>query len=174
MGITVKRISAYVTKPGWVGCRQSHLKCLMNIYITKEISVVYEDDVIFLYNREEFTDFLLFAMEELPKNWDVLYLGASPQGPQQRYSPHLYRLSKAWTTHAIMWNPHSTVINDILNAEDRDEIGKWDVFLSEKIMPNYNVFVTWPILCSQRQYKSDTCTRSDVSTILVNYKKYCP
>ena len=176
IGMPAKRVSAVISTPykrGWEGCRDSHIKTLIDIDMSGEMGLVFEDDVVFLCEKEDFWDNFSKAVNELPHDWDALYLGASPQEPQERYSPHLYRLSRAWTTHAILWNHKGLTINTIITDSNNHKIGKWDVYLSDVIMPGYNIFVTSPMLCTQRQYQSDTCTRSDVSTILKNYQRFC-
>jgi hypothetical protein len=156
---------------GWRGCRDSHLAILGKCKDWRAIAI-YEDDVTFLHDREATMRILSNAKDDLPQDWDCLYLGASPRVPQTRYSENLYLLNNALTTHAIIWqNRPGGALEYILNH--RDEIKKWDVFLAEVIQPMFNCFVVYPILVSQKQGHSDTCKRSDVSTILKNYNKFC-
>ena len=44
------------------------------------------------------------AKEQLPDNWDLLYLGANVKSPQVQYSSRLHTLTDAWTSHAILYS----------------------------------------------------------------------
>lgn len=160
---------AVIKKPGWEGCRDSHLGCLVRILASEEMGLVCEDDVLFV----ESIDIAFEAMCELPVDWDILYLGCSPQEPMIRYSEHLYRVTKAWCTHAMLWNPRPNgAMEFIFDADDRDEIGKFDVFLSEQVMPKFNVFCVYPLVATQAEFPSDIARRSDVSTIAKNFNRF--
>ena len=169
VGITATRFTAIDTKPGWRGCRDSHIR-LMEMCRNEETFLILEDDVKFLCDDP--IGAIVDVMDDLPYNWDALFLGASPQEPQERYSDHLYRLKNALTAHAIVWhNRHNGAVERILT--DKSLIGKIDVYLRDWIFPNYNCFLIKPLCATQTQFSSDTCGRSDVSTIEKNYYKYC-
>jgi glycosyl transferase, family 25 len=168
-GIEPDRFPAIDRKPGWVGCRESFLKLLTDQYFSEDPFCVYEDDVIFL----EHIDVVCKAMAELPKdNWDCLYLGASPREPQERYSNNLFRLKNAVCLHAVIWNPRSEGALEYIVSHQKD-IEKIDDYMATVIQPMFNCFCTFPLVVTQTQFQSDTCGRSDVSTIVENYNKYC-
>lgn len=159
---------AKINKIGWKGCRDSHISCLISILHSEEIGMILEDDVLFLQD----IDMAFEAMVELPLDWDCLYLGGSPRTPQEQYSDHLYKAKDTLTTHAIMWNPREGgAIEYILDHEGG--VNKYDVFLREHIQPKFNCFMVKPLICTQVQFKSDTCIRSDVSTIEKNFNLFC-
>lgn len=164
------RFSAYDTAPGWKGCRDSHLSVLSRAKMDglKQFAV-YEDDVVFI---EKPNGILKQAISQLPQDWDILYLGVSPLEPMTRYSENLFRVGKSVCLHATIYN--NTKWDGVLDyiLKHKTEIGKIDVFYSDYVHRNFNVFVTYPMICTQRQYKSDTCGRSDVSTIVKNYNKF--
>jgi len=161
---------AKIDKIGWKGCRDSHLSCLVSILHSEEMGIILEDDCLFLQS----IDLAFEAMVEMPFDWDCLYLGGSPRTPQEQYSDHLYKVKDTLTTHAIIWNPRqSGALEYILDKDDKHEIGKWDVFLREEIQPKFNCFMVKPLICTQVQFKSDTCIRSDVSTIEKGYNRFC-
>lgn len=167
MYIRVTRFSALDTKPGWKGCRDSHL-AVMELCKDENMFIIYEDDVQFLEDRAAMSR----AIAQLPDDWDCLYFGASPKEPQERYSENLFRLKNAHVTHAILWrNRHDGAVKYILNH--REDIGKFDDYLATVIQPKFNCFVAYPLIATQIQFQSDTCGRSDVSTIVLNYNKYC-
>lgn len=165
-GLDFIRFSAFDTKPGWKGCRDSHI-AIMELCKNEEKFAIFEDDVKFLMKLEG-----TIGTEQLPTDWDCLYLGASPKEPQVRYSENLFRLKNAHVTHAIIWhNRKNGAVEYILSH--RGDIRKYDDYLATVIQPMFNCFVIYPMVATQVQFQSDTCKRSDVSTILTNYNKYC-
>lgn len=59
-----------------------------------------EDDCVF----EGTIKTLLKAKEQLPDDWDLLYLGANVKSLQVQYSSRLHTLTDAWTSHAILYS----------------------------------------------------------------------
>lgn len=162
---------AITTPNGWRGCRDSHL-AVLDKYRDEEKLLVLEDDFFFLKNPKIP---ILNALRELDgyynAHWDMLYLGISPTQIYERFSKHLFKVNGGVTTHAIIWNNRKDgVVDFILNH--KNDIPKWDVYLSTIIHRMFNCFVIYPILCTQRQEQSDTCRRSDASSIIRNYNKY--
>lgn len=157
---------------GWRGCRDSHL-AIMEQSKNEIAYFIFEDDVKFLYDKAVIDLVLNKALQQISFNWDCLFLGASPQEPQERYSDNLFRLKNAFTTHAILWhNRPNGAIEYIL--KNKDKINKIDVFLALDVMTRFNCFCVFPILATQTDtFNSDTCKRSDVSTILKNFNLYC-
>ena len=172
MGIDIIRFPAFPTKPGWMGCRDSHIAVMEKGEYENCISI-YEDDVKFLYPPIEFNNHLLDSTWELPDDWDFLSLGASPQEPMDKYSDNLVHLNgTAWCLHAYIINNSNGLIDFVL--ENRANIGKIDKWFSENVYinPRFKCFMTYPILATQFQFDSDTCGRSDVSTIVKQYNKF--
>lgn len=166
-GMEVEVFPAIITNPGWKGCRDSHLAVLEK-YKNEKFILVFEDDVLFISDPMEP---IAEVIEELPSDWDMLYLGISPSQEYKKFSPHLYRVNGGYTTHAILWHNRSNgAVNYVLTH--RKDILKIDVFLGATVHKIFNCFVIFPILCTQRQEKSDTCHRSDASSIERNYHKF--
>ena len=166
-GIKATRFSAIDKKPGWIGCRDSHL-AVMELCQDTHYFVILEDDISVINDP----NIVPKAIEQLPDDWDCLYFGASPKEPQERYSANLFRLKNAHVTHAIMWhNRPGGAVEYILNH--KEDIRKIDDYIATIIQPKFNCFVTYPMVMTQIQTQSDTCARSDLSTILTNYQKYC-
>lgn len=160
------------TTPGWIGCRDAHLDLL---WMTDDYdqTIIFEDDVEFVHDKDIFRRHLNRMLAQLPDNWDALYLGASPQSVQERFSDNLFRAKDCLTTHAILWNCRPGGAVDYINNYD-DKIEKIDVFFKDVIQAKFNCFLAYPMLCIQHEgLGTDTCKRSDVSTIVKNYKKYC-
>ena len=171
MLLDAERISAVYDKDkkGWEGCRDSHLQVLRmgRVY---GIFCVLEDDAEFLPGA----NFVLSeAIPQLPKDWDMLYLGASPKEPQERYSDNLFRLKNAHVTHGILYNARKLGALEYI-LEHQKDIKKIDDYFAKVIQPKFNVFVVDPIACTQSsKFDSDVAHKSDVSTIVRNHKKYC-
>lgn len=167
-GLEFELFPAIINKIGWMGCRDSHLKVL-ELYKDEPTLTIFEDDVKFLSDPIEG---MIASLKELPKEWDLLYLGISPQEPFKKYSDHLYRAGHSTTTHAISYNTRSGIIERIL--KQKNDILKWDNYLSSQINYQFNCFVVYPLLCTQWDDISNTCHRSGVATIVKNFNKYCP
>lgn len=167
LGFNPTRFCAF--EGGWRGCRDSHLKILSD-NMDKDIITIFEDDTdALIVNPLQYT---YLTMGELPDDWDALYLGTSPQEPFEWYSPKLWRMGRAFCTHATIWhNRKGGAVEYIL--ENSDKAGKVDLFFSEYIYPRFNCFLTNPMIFTQYQSQSDCCTRSDLSTLVKNYNLYC-
>lgn len=44
------------------------------------------------------------ALTEVPRDWDLLYLGANIRGDVLRITEHIFKLTDAWTTHCLGFN----------------------------------------------------------------------
>ena len=169
MGIENYEIfKAYDTKPGKIGCAKSHLEIMSQA--KENIFTIFEDDVTFLQPWSVINK----AIEELPDDWDALYLGASPQQPQQRHSDHLFRLVNGKVTHAIIWNNAHGVVEYILDKYPLFPHLSIDRFFAEIIQPIRRMYITFPLACTQKLINhSDTCPNPGLSTIVKNYNKHC-
>jgi len=166
-GINAKRFPAIENKVGYIGCRDSHLELLAKIP-PNDYMLILEDDVTFVNDF----DYLAEAVSQAGKEWDAIYLGGSPRKPQERYSDNLFKANGVYTTHSILWhNRPNGAVEYILSH--KQDIGKIDCFMASTIQPLFNVYMTYPIICSQYQSQSDTCKRADLSTIVKNYNAFC-
>ena len=166
--LNAKRFKAIINKKGWKGCRDSHI-AVMELCKDENMFMVLEDDVKFLCPPNDLID---IAMEQLPEDWDMLYLGCSPQKPQERYSENLFRVDHAWCLHAVIWHNRVGGAVEWIIAH-KSGIPKIDVYISDIIHPRFNCFTIFPMVATQRvTNQSDTCLRSDVLTITNNYQKY--
>jgi GR25 family glycosyltransferase involved in LPS biosynthesis len=167
--LNAHKFSAIIDKTGWKGCAKSHLALLKEIGYNKEMLIL-EDDVVFLV--PDLIRHLDLCRHDLPDDWDCLYLGGSPQEPQEKYTDFLYRARNVLCAHAILWRKRAGGAVEYTLAHKGD-IKKIDDYFAKNIQLLFNCYMARPILATQMQYKSDTCLRSDVSTILINYKKFC-
>lgn len=160
MGIKPTRFSAIEAKPGWQGCRDSHLR-ILSMTPPNDIVAIYEDDVKFLEPWES----VLKSISQLPPLWDCLYLGASPQEPQKRIDANLFRIKNSLCMHAIIWNRRDGGAVDYILSQ-RDRIKKIDVFVSQEVMPRFNCYVTYPICATQTEGYSDIAKMATGSWII--------
>jgi len=103
---------------------------------------VFEDDVKFINNIHDVDRIL----EELPADWDVVYLGANLKSNIKRYSENLYFLKDAWTTHAIGYS--EKMVRWL--KENYDGTTIYDEWLRVYVQPEKKCFITAPMLATQR------------------------
>jgi GR25 family glycosyltransferase involved in LPS biosynthesis len=166
--LNAHRVSAIINTPGWVGCRESHLKVIER-HAKNSAFMIIEDDIAFLNDYEPW---VTMAMSQLPSDWDMLYLSASPKTPQERYSNNLFRLRGAVCAHAIIYHPREGGAVEYILSH-REDIKKIDRYYADTVQLLFNCYITAPIICTQWQHSSDTCQRTDSSTIYKNYIQYC-
>lgn len=148
------------------GCTRSHLAC-MEMLKDDVVLMILEDDILCCVDNPK--EVIENAFYDLPPEWDALYLGANLTKPIERYSPSLFRLKGGLTTHAIIWNNKDGVIDEIL-ANPNKELA-FDDWMAE-IQERRNIFITYPMVLTQRQWDSDIAHRTDASAILRNYKRF--
>lgn len=154
---------AIKTTPGWVGCRDTHLELFRKI---SGVTLIMEDDFLML----ESWDFVLKCIQQLPDDWDMLYLGSTLNEPLQKYSENLYRIKKGWTTHGIIYNGDKVPKFVLANQKD---VLKIDVFLSDVVQEKFNCFITYPMAATQRAGYSDVVNKDvDYKVITDRYKQY--
>jgi len=167
IGFQVERFEGIYKKPGFVGCKESHLKILQQNR-HEQTFAIFEDDIIFMPNALEI---LSNALIQLPKKWDLLHLGCNPQSQLKRYSDNLFELKDSYTTHAMILN--SPVMVDYI-LKNRGIIRKIDVYYSDVIFNYFNCYVTWPLVAAQRNGQGDVCkgVTNYYDTITQNFKKF--
>jgi hypothetical protein len=120
-------------------------------------ALILEDDVTFTN-----VNIIELAMQELPKDWDIMYLGANVVGTDlcswpepEYYSQFLRRVSQAWTTHAVAysqkgldyilshWTPGDQMYDDWLRCN----------------LEKMQAFITYPMVADQRKGYSDIWQR---------------
>lgn len=116
----------------------------------KETVLCLEDDCVFR-NLDVFNT----CVNQLPKDWFMLYLGANVQRAK-RYSPNLRRLKEALTTHAVGYTREAaeTIVREY-EYKDGQLFDTW-LMLNIKRWP---VFITYPMLAIQRPNYSDLWER---------------
>jgi len=159
----VERIDAFKDSIGWFGCRVSYLEALKKV---DGVTLIMEDDCLFLKDWE----FISGIMEQLPEDWDALYLGATLNQPLCWYSDNLYFLQGGWTTHAILYNGDKIAKYVLREAA---HVRKIDVFLANNVQPKFKCFITYPLCATQAPSYSDITRRQqDYAIIKERYEKY--
>ncbi len=97
LGITeFERFSAYSEPSAVIGNARSHYECLQT-----GSDLIFEDDIYFeSFAKEIFKR----AVEQLPKDWDILYLGGNIIEPIYRVSENLFRCTAAWGSNGILYS----------------------------------------------------------------------
>jgi glycosyl transferase family 25 len=161
-GLKPIRIDGVEHLDGHTGCTQAHLRALKHL---KPPFLLAEDDIKFIGSIEQ----LQTAIDQLPPDWDMLYLGATLQNKLERYSDNLFRVKDAYTTHAIIYNSQRVI--DFIVSEHNTR--KVDVFLADVVQHKFNCFLCSPMIATQRAGFSDILGyETDYSGIEESYNKH--
>jgi len=154
----VLKYNAHKTSPGWEGCRQSHLGVLEHAIdnYKGEIIAVFEDDL--QWNVSQPWHEIEKCMKDLPLDWDMLYLGATLTQDLIPYTRNLYRLKRAWTTHAMIMNPQNGLFEFIL--ENNGGGRKIDVFYADVVQEKFKCYISNPMIAIQRDGYSDILNKN--------------
>ena len=135
--------------------------------ITKrwESILVFEDDAYFVEGVEYTNEVLNNAMDQLPKDWDMILLGGQPvMGFKSMISPNLLSLSDCYATHSVGYSLNC--MKRIMALGMESPIDNW---LVKHIQPENKTYITYPILASQREGFSDIGkTNIDWNPFIIN------
>lgn len=150
MGITdYERFSAFDN--GSAGSVKSHIEVLKNV---SGNLLVCEDDVCFVDQAREIFE---LAVNELPPDFDMLYLGGNPKIPQIRYSGYLFKSEGGiHTNHAILYTEKAREY--VFANYDYNTMDYYDHWLFMKGQKEMNVFIISPMIAWQSPGYSD-CRR---------------
>jgi GR25 family glycosyltransferase involved in LPS biosynthesis len=143
----VERFSAFKMESGQDGFTLSTRTLLSQI--TEFPVLICEDDCVMLENWMV----VQRAMAELPDDADALWLGATLTQPLEKYSEYLFRLKRAYTTHAIIYYS-KRMVDYILNLNVPSGINL-DIFYFLHVQKEFNCFITNPICATQSDGYSD-------------------
>lgn len=157
VGLTVEKFQSLPD----IGPHQSFSKSIRNILID-----FYESDAETLLHLEDdciFKDLshLETALRQLPSTWDILYLGAnlvSDNSHIERFSENLFKVDRAWTTHAVGYS--KKVIPYILENQPGYSDQMYDNWLSAQLK-NFQTFIIAPMVAYQRPRISSIWDRFD-------------
>jgi len=155
----VKRFSAIKHEDGRIGLIKSNLEILK---IARDNGLknvlIFEDDVQFLWKNEPI-ETLTKSIEQLPKKWNMFYLGANTQQKLIKTNKeNLVILKNAFATQSICFN-RNVFDMYISYAEKMNKITKLndilDVWIAKNIQEKGIVFMTNPLITTQMESFSD-------------------
>ena len=138
-----------------VGNHLSHAYCIeMSYNLYHQNCLIFEDDVQFLYDKNTTWDIMRQIIEELPDNWDMLYLGGNmDKYKAYRFSEHLVKVDGILSTHAYSINRN--IMQKLIIINKDISILHNDTYYADNIIPKHNVFIVFPMLAGQRTGYSD-------------------
>lgn len=163
-GIDFQRFSAIDHPVGMNGVKLSMVEIFKAhlfrypIEVGKVPLIVFEDDITF--NKEKAGEFLAKVMqEELPEDFDLLFLGANIWGPYQPFTENLVKVDKAVANHAMVYS-WDVLLKLIAHYEDASNISQpTDILINIHILPAGNSYCINPPLCVQTSGYSDIQNR---------------
>jgi len=139
---------------GHIGCLYSHRNLLNKIKSEKnEATMIFEDDVVLC---DDFSSRLDAVLEDLPDDWDLLYLGGWNVGDKKNFSDRIDIAEKIYTTHAYIIRDKFIDIA-LQHLDSRD--WKVDVLLAESLVHG-KCFICNPVLAWQREGFSDIANKT--------------
>lgn len=136
-------------KLGSLGCLRSHQlvykDALENNY--KKICI-FEDDIIFC---KDFKSRIDYYIRNIPKNWDIMYLGCHFHGCKkpEKITSYIYKNSCSFGAFAYIINDN--IIKELYNSRNDIPIDNQLCFLNRK----YNAYSFIPFFVKTRKIKSD-------------------
>jgi glycosyl transferase family 25 len=146
----VHKISSTINK-NELACSLSHANIIKEAsQKNQNIICIFEDDVVL---SPDFNSELEKAINDLPPDWEIFYLGANHRIPPEQITGNIYRVKFALTTHAYIINSSiyrklQTTIIENINTAPVDNI-------LTTIQKNGNVYAIKPGIAFQREGHSD-------------------
>lgn len=157
VGLDVERINCIESEENrYLSFNKSHYDTIQRGYDTGKPFAIFEDDIIFDPMWKHINE----AGQQLPGDWDALYLGANICGDWElpvKYSTFLSRLPNAWMTHAIVYSMKGA--RYVLDNFDPNTFPVYDEWLRVNMMPRGSVYLLTPMSCYQKPIYSDIWQR---------------
>lgn len=171
----VKRFSAIERKDGRLGCIKSHLEIIKYAQKNNLNNVlIFEDDVVFMDENVELI--MGNVINQIPENWEMLYLGANLHSPLSKFSDNLVLLVNGFSTHAVAYN--KSIFNFFIKKYNKmNEVTLQsdilDVWIANHIQTRGKTFLVKPLLATQiNDYSDIVKSNVDYSFIKERYKKF--
>jgi hypothetical protein len=148
----VGQVTHYTTKQNFNDPHRNYMKDFLQMLRVRGIGkhlVFFEDDFEFTDGWE---DILKKAWDDLPEDYDMLYLGCNLTRPPLKITDNLMRVRGAWLMHATILS--RKFIEYILKYYDRNRIWIIDEWYRQ-IAPEKNFYCTYPMISYQRKDFSD-------------------
>jgi GR25 family glycosyltransferase involved in LPS biosynthesis len=171
-------------RKGQIGCCLSYAKTIEQA-IKENLNqfLILEDDFYFSYQKDILNIKLTQSFNDLPNNWDLLYLGGTVGNfyginPIDKFTNNLYKLNCAHTTHSIAVSKNGALkIKDSFSNKTHwyiDLINNYeaiDVFLAKDFQNKNNCFITSDLLCFQKPSYSniENTTRDYTQWMMQNF-----
>ena len=134
---------------GWRGCYDSHTRLINGLKNEKsEYYLIFEDDVEVCDN---FIEKLEKTVNQLPEDWELLFLGGWNVGDKINHSVGIDIANKVYCMHAYMVKSNAL---DKLIEKYNSRIYKVDVLLAE-LLPELKSYICNPTIAWQRPGFSD-------------------
>ena len=166
-------------RKGQIGCALSFATCFEKIKKENlKNALLFEDDFEFRDNKEIIFQKLNKAIQELPEDWDSLFLGGTVIDdyglfPIQKYSDNLLKLNSAHCLHAVAFSQKGVdkIFNYFNQQEDwkRQLINNFeaiDIFFAKCYQHKTNSFLTSELLCYQR------VNTSNIENVVYDYSEW--
>lgn len=134
----------------YISFNHAHYDAIKKGYETGEPFCIFEDDIAF----DDRWKYVEEAMNQLPDNWDMLYLGANITGSDtmewqmpMKATANLCRLFNAWMTHAIVYSNRAA--KWVLENFNPDQFPVYDEWLRINAMPYREAYIINPMICYQ-------------------------
>lgn len=155
-GFVPERYDAVIEDNRVLAFNKSQLEVIRLAYFQCKGNVlILEDDCVF-----KNTMHLHYAMNELPEDWEILFLGANIIGSDTlpftqpvRHSSHLFLLTDCWQTHAVAYSQRG--LSHIVNSFKPDNGYIYDEWLRQYVLPRGKSFIIAPQIAYQEAGHSD-------------------
>lgn len=108
--------------------------------------LLFEDDILPLVDAQVFNETMEKALQQLPADWDLFYLGGNcASGLQEFYSANLLPVKMMYATHATAYSKKA--MEFIVNKTINEPV---DNCLVRDFQPRKKIFITYPMLLTQK------------------------
>ena len=144
-------------------CNMSHIKAVMQSFGDKR-PIFFEDDVVF---SDDWRQHLDSALNIIPDDWDVLYLGGHPREPVERVDGCLYQVKTFSCAEAYAFNNGAQRrFADFWCDRIAKENGMYDFILGDFAAEN-NAYAVYPTITMQANVYSEMARRKDAKNDLI-------
>lgn len=152
-GIEVERFSAIEDDSPMKGIHMSY-QAIFRANAGKQILVL-EDDVHFTQPL----GYLQYALNLLPEDADMFYLGGNATQKLLMVVPHIYQAVGVVTTHAILYSGKMTewLANNMEVPDVVDRSNTIDVWFANTLQHQFKAYIAYPNIAEQRFGYSDIC-----------------
>lgn len=121
-------------------------------YTKHERILVFEDDIRFLpVLGMSIKEVVNCAISEIPKDFDLMFLGGNVYKPMVYQSPFLFKLTGAVANHAVVYTRH--IMEQLVTLYKLG--GITDLLIDRNIIPRGKSYIVNPLLCTQYPDYSD-------------------